>query len=166
MRAGQPGWKAEWIPSSSNDWTTFRLTIYGSSRPLLRSLYEVLLATTLFPAGANLGRCATRHSMSMFLKGSISKTLRYCPECLQEDLYIRLPWRFISLEICPIHQCRILDECPNCQKPLPLIAKGFDIRQCPSCKYSLLDVPKWKVFTHEEITKNTAILERLKMFLP
>lgn len=133
--------------------------------PITAQSFETLLATTLFPAAANLGRCATRHSMSMFLKGSISETLRYCPECLKEDLYIRLPWRFISLEICPIHQRRILDACPNCKKSLPLIAKGFNIHLCPSCKHSLLDVSQNEIFTLEEIAKNTVMLERLKTLL-
>lgn len=133
--------------------------------PITAQPFEALLATTLFPVVANLGRCATHHAMSMFLKGSISETLRYSPACLQEDLYIRLPWRFTALAICPMHQRRILDACPNCQKPLPFIAKGFNLDLCPACQHSLLDVSHRDIFTPEEIAKNTATLARLKTLL-
>ena len=39
-----------------------------------------------------------------------------CPICMREDLipHFRLSWRFAFLTYCPIHQCQLLDRCPQC----------------------------------------------------
>lgn len=102
---------------------------------------ETLLSTTFYPIAVNLGRNPHPQAIGRFLKGSIAGYLRYCPKCLEEDPYYRLPWRFVSLKICPEHACMIQERCPACGKPLPLVAPGFQVNMCASCGQILSDSP-------------------------
>jgi len=102
---------------------------------------ETLLSTTFYPIAVNLGRNPHPQAISRFLKGSIVGHLRYCPKCLEEAPYYRLPWRFVSLKICPEHACMIQERCPACGKPLPLVAPGFQVNVCASCGQILSDSP-------------------------
>src|SRR5690606_24735718 len=63
--------------------------------------------------------------------------LRYCPSCLADTLYIRLPWRFLMLEGCVHHQCRLHDTCGHCGSTLNLPADPQRFGYCPSCQKPL-----------------------------
>jgi len=102
---------------------------------------ETLLSATFYPIAVNLGRNPHPQAISRFLKGSIAGHLRYCPRCLEKDPYYRLPWRFVSLTVCPVHACLLQEKCAACGKSLPLMPPGFQITICPSCGQALSDAP-------------------------
>lgn len=47
-----------------------------------------------------------------------STTLRLCPRCLEEDLYLRELWSLSYYVACPRHQIFLLDRCPSCDTAL------------------------------------------------
>lgn len=94
---------------------------------------EELLQTTFFHVSRKFGRSAHPQATSRFLSGMISKSLRFCPQCLLEQGYYRLYWRFGNLEGCPVHRCRLLDMCPSCGTTIPIFKAPFRIGFCPRC---------------------------------
>jgi hypothetical protein len=92
-------------------------------------------------------------------------TPRVCPLCLKEKNYIRALWDFGLITCCPIHNCLLVEKCPNCGKKLTWYRNkvsgciddtgcGYDFRDMPveiidseqtylaKHIYSLLKVPK------------------------
>jgi len=67
------------------------------------------------------------------LHGSIAPSLRYCPSCLATYPRYLLIWRFLALPGCVEHDCRLLDMCPHCRQPVPLLAPPFAVGVCGSC---------------------------------
>lgn len=62
---------------------------------------------------------------------------KICQQCLRETLYCRQIWELPILEVCPFHDCLLLQVCPSCQKQIswsrPGVAKckcGQDFRNC------------------------------------
>lgn len=96
-----------------------------------------LLEMTCYHLGRKFGRLMKPQPMSRFLGQSVSNSLRYCPECLSEHLHYSLVWRFLSLDSCVRHSCKLLDRCHCCSKPIPLFAMPPQIGICPSCEASL-----------------------------
>ena len=63
--------------------------------PELAACPEQLLQRTTFYHLAKKFGCVTHpQPMNTFLAGSIIHHLRYCPQCLAEETYYRLTWRF------------------------------------------------------------------------
>ena len=96
-----------------------------------------LLATTFHHLGCKFGRSTNGVALSSFLHGAIALSLRYCPLCLQEQPYYRLPWRFLSLTGCPHHGCRLLDRCSACNQPIRLLHNIIQVGVCPACQTPL-----------------------------
>ena len=96
-----------------------------------------LLATTFHHLGRKFGRATEGKALSSFLQGAIALSLRYCPLCLQEQPYYRLPWRFLSLTGCCQHGCRLLDRCGTCNQPIRLLHNMIRVGVCPSCQTPL-----------------------------
>lgn len=96
-----------------------------------------LLRTTFYHLGRKFGRLTTPHHMSHFLSGSISPGLRYCPHCLNDQGYYTLIWRFLEVEGCPEHNCRLLDCCGHCGEKIPLLASPLKLGFCPVCEGDL-----------------------------
>jgi predicted site-specific integrase-resolvase len=46
------------------------------------------------------------------------KSPKICPACLKESNYIRKIWELAPVTVCPLHECLLVDECPNCGKPI------------------------------------------------
>ena len=65
---------------------------------------------------------------------------KICPECLCSSNYHRKIWDLAPVTACPIHQCLLLDECPNCTKRISWTPRthvsicrcGYDWRAAPS----------------------------------
>lgn len=59
----------------------------------------------------------------------------WCPACLAEAHYVRLHWYVPFVVCCTVHECWMLDACPNCQMRLrePDILVG----RCAGCGISL-----------------------------
>lgn len=96
-----------------------------------------LLATTFHHLGRKFGRSTQGVASSSFLHGAIALSLRYCPLCLQEQPYYRLPWRFWALTGCPHHGCRLLNRCGACNQPVRLLHTTIRVGVCPACQTSL-----------------------------
>jgi predicted site-specific integrase-resolvase len=65
---------------------------------------------------------------------------KICPSCLRESNYYRKIWDLAPVTACPIHECRILETCPNCTKRIPwnrnkvsVCRCGYDWRETASC---------------------------------
>jgi transcriptional regulator with XRE-family HTH domain len=100
-----------------------------------------LLATTLHYLGEKFGRSPRVGSTSRFLSGVLSPYVRYCPLCLAQRPWYLLPWRFLTLEGCPTHQCMLLAACGHCGVNIAPLAFRPGVRMtfpprvhiCPSC---------------------------------
>lgn len=46
------------------------------------------------------------------------KTPKVCPDCLLETPYIRQVWDLSMLTVCPHHGTRLVNTCPDCDKPI------------------------------------------------
>jgi len=93
-----------------------------------------LLATTFHYLALKFGRSSSPQPLSRFLRGSVSAHLRYCPDCVAEHHYYSLTWRFLMLEGCVRHGCRLLDKCSSCNQPIRLLSAPFEIAKCSSCR--------------------------------
>lgn len=60
------------------------------------------------------------------------KHQKVCPGCLLDGSYIRRIWEFALVTVCPIHECLLLDECPDCGKRITWTRNKVAV--CP-CKY-------------------------------
>jgi transcriptional regulator with XRE-family HTH domain len=94
-----------------------------------------LLETTVYYIATKFGRSTRPQALSSFLSGSLSTSVRYCPECLRSDsrMYYRLMWRFLMLKGCPSHGCKLVDRCWRCTQALPLFTPPFHVGECASC---------------------------------
>lgn len=79
--------------------------------------------------------------------------LQFCPYCLLEDAepYFRREWRLSWISVCEKHGIRLLDICPDCQKPIVFHRQEMGIRnqpvsfsmiECAFCE-TLWTAPKW-----------------------
>jgi TniQ len=96
-----------------------------------------LLETTFYHAGKKFGRVCQPQFLARFFSGLIASSLRFCPLCFQEDLFYRLTWRFLFLQGCPKHACRLLEHCSYCGCSIPLFASPLRLGACPACKRNL-----------------------------
>lgn len=120
--------------------------------PELAACPEPILQRTTFYHLAKKFGCATHpQPMSMFLAGTIASHLRYCPQCLAEQTYYRLTWRFLALPGCPQHGCELRYTCGQCEQPIPLLPRHPRVGVCPHCGQTLsrcpsppLDEPTWQ----------------------
>jgi len=63
----------------------------------------------------------------------------YCPHCYleSEGRYERLLWTLGPVTVCPVHRCRLLEECPECQKKISVVGFRSLPAHCPH-DYSFL----------------------------
>lgn len=98
---------------------------------------EKILTTTLFHMGKKFHRLKNSTSFAKFFKGSLCSYLRYCPECIAENLYYALPWRFLALSGCNRHRIKFLEYCGHCRSILPLLSIHLTIGICSVCRRDL-----------------------------
>ena len=100
---------------------------------------ERLQQTTFLPLIQRFGHTKGTHSLQQFLAGSLASGLRYCPCCLAEHspAYYSLLWRFLALPGCIEHGIQFLDQCGQCQTPLPLLSFPPKLGWCPTCQGDL-----------------------------
>src|SRR2546425_6504953 len=63
---------------------------FGMLPMLVTHSEDELFETTFYHAGKKFGRVCQPRSLASFFSGLIASSLRFCPLCLQEDLYYRL----------------------------------------------------------------------------
>lgn len=110
-----------------------------------------LLTTTFHHLGRKFGRATKGKALSSFLHDSIALSLRYCPLCLQESPYYRLPWRFLALTGCYHHSCHLLDRCRTCNQPIRLLHNTIHVGICPSCQTPLSTMVASPLSAHEQM---------------
>jgi len=123
-----------------------------------------LLETTFYHAGKKFVRVGQPRTLARFFSGLIASSLRFCPPCLEEDLFYRLPWRFLSLRGCPRHACRLLEHCSSCGCPIPVFAFPLRIGVCPSCKRDLRTSVAPRL-TEEELQEASKASQELEFLL-
>jgi len=94
---------------------------------------QTILATTLHYLPAKFWRVSPLAS-GRFLQGNLAPHLRYCPQCLSDNPFYSLLWRFRMMPGCAEHGCRLLDCCTRCGKEIPVFAAPFRLGVCPSCQ--------------------------------
>lgn len=99
---------------------------------------KALLNMTFFHLGVKFGRSSKPQPLSRFLTGCIARETRYCPSCLAvSHPYYSLLWRFLGVQCCTLHHCKLLDRCGDCGYPLPLFAAPLSFGKCPRCGIDL-----------------------------
>ena len=75
-------------------------------------------------------------------RGFLKTRLAYCPHCYDadgDDPYERLLWSLASVPVCPVHPCRLLENCPRCGMHIPAITYKSNPSRCPFDDSSLKD---------------------------
>ena len=81
----------------------------------------------------------TTREGSIISYGVHKKANQLCPYCLQKSSYIRFFWDFKISQVCPIHECNLINRCPRCKQTIrwsrPGVVKckcDFDFRHSPT----------------------------------
>lgn len=87
------------------------------------------------------------------------KHQKLCPGCLLEAAYVRRIWEFALVTVCPIHECLLLDECPNCCKRIAWSRNRVAV--CP-CNYDWREYSPPVVASSElDVTRQIHLLCRI-----
>jgi hypothetical protein len=76
---------------------------------------------------------------------------KICPRCLLETGYCRRIWDLLFVTVCPIHECALIDVCPNCKRRLSWIRSNVSV--C-LCNYD------WRKSPRQPIKKSELIITR------
>lgn len=95
--------------------------------------------------GVDTIRCGTFMVLEPVLwpwgSGARARSRGWCPECYaqwDEDIsWEPLIWQEITLQLCPIHSCRIVDTCQRCDGAQPFSSAYQNRRICCRCACSL-----------------------------
>src|SRR6266568_255590 len=115
----------------------YPLLSFGTISTRTSAVQGDLLATTLYHLGKKFGRSTRPSPLARFLRGSLGSHLRYCPACLSEGGHYSLTWRFLMLDGCATHRCRLLEYCGHCGASLPLFGLPLRVGVCPTCREDL-----------------------------
>ena len=137
---------------------------FGMLPMLVTHSEDELLESTFYHMVKKFGRGRQPRSISSFFSGAIASSLRFCPLCLEEDLYYRLTWRFLSMSGCPKHACRLLDRCSYCGCLIPIFASPLRIGTCPKCERDLRTSVTNKL-TEEELQEVLETSQEIKFLL-
>jgi DNA-binding XRE family transcriptional regulator/biotin operon repressor len=107
---------------------------WGQLGQLTQTTEAQLLILTPYFLGHKLGR---EQTMGKFLAKSVVQHLRWCPHCLAEQGYYKLPWSFLRIPGCPQHGIKFLDACPHCQQKISLKSSLWAPDSCPHCDTDL-----------------------------
>lgn len=121
------------------NWTDLPRVSYGAVPDATNCTDAQLHATTFYHLLRKFQRSVYPGPAKIFLADVLAADLRYCPLCLRETNYYRLPWRFTHLVGCPQHNVYLLDQCGHCDAPVPLVPSPLRIGKCPTCGGDLRD---------------------------
>ena len=95
--------------------------------------------------------CGNAHFSYIKVKGRSNKLYgqKYCPICLEENEipYFRKTWRLKSVDLCKIHQRKLLDRCCQCGKPISLYKFGKNGQGFMECWHCGSNLSKTKRFS-------------------
>jgi len=108
--------------------------------------------------------CSIYFSPGHFLKGVVHHGLCVCPLCLQEQPYIRLPWRLAPVTACVKHGCLLQDHCSTCGSQLTAAEQASQYMRCSSCRTDLRILPVVPI-TDEILEKQTQLFSSVSFLL-
>lgn len=102
----------------------------------------------------------------------------WCATCYEdwlgggENIYDPLIWAIEVITICPKHNERLYEACPNCKRRLPFLSKHYLPGYCSSCQTWLgatnkayLDRPTFRIIDQTELTQQAQIALTVKELL-
>ncbi|MBM6770539.1 helix-turn-helix domain-containing protein [Bacillus cereus] len=79
-------------------------------------------------------------------KSQINEYKRWCPKCIEDwkisgqKVYEPLIWHFKEVKICDIHEYKLQENCPRCERNIPYFSTYIRIGYCPYCQSDLGDM--------------------------
>jgi len=144
------GSRSQFRPTATNE-TTFLENLATVSKVPVLELYQMTLnryATIYtFPgrpihdqrlsSGEQVAFWQQSHSLKSWSRTEAQSA--FCPLCLRERVYHRLPWLLHAVFACPTHDCWLRDTCSNCgaSVSVEMIVRS----ECAACYASLTDMP-------------------------
>ncbi|WP_079506895.1 TniQ family protein [Mesobacillus jeotgali] len=96
-------------------------------------------------------------------------SLSWCPLCIKEtfetggeDVYYPLIWTLKVLKCCVIHNCQLLNQCPQCEKSVPILHRQIILGYCPYCYVRLDKVNAVIPITKEDYIWNSFIIRNIE----
>lgn len=68
-----------------------------------------------------------------------NKYRKFCPLCLNEELYYKLIWQVQEVVKCPIHNIKLSYKCANCGHIIPSMPANGMLGICPYCQHSMVE---------------------------
>ncbi|PAD28717.1 TniQ family protein [Paenibacillus sp. 7523-1] len=66
-----------------------------------------------------------RPEVNMIHLGIQTLKLKICPQCFTENEYLKKEWSLTLVTVCPLHHCKLVDQCPACGKYIPIFRQSF-----------------------------------------
>jgi hypothetical protein len=99
----------------------------------LSGVDKASLASLLYHSVNNPRRKMSEYSVFGSAVSQYMIRLRYpkvCSACLRETDYARKIWELAPVTACPIHNCMLIDECPNCTRRISWARRSVTSCQC------------------------------------
>ncbi|MFD2330142.1 TniQ family protein [Cohnella sp. GCM10020058] len=98
-------------------------------------------------SGLDLRRMTLLSWSHLIEQGQSRLKKAWCPLCFYEWDQLKTPlhepliWHFQMVEMCPIHNCLLVEECHSCGKVSMYLPATPQIGACPHCSHSLIQDP-------------------------
>lgn len=76
-----------------------------------------------------------------WLHGVVRPNLDVCPQCLEEQPYVRLLWRLMPVQVCLTHRCWLQGQCVQCGHTLRAMSPTQPHLRCADCGMDLRRLP-------------------------
>ncbi|WP_088087154.1 TniQ family protein [Bacillus sp. OV166] len=99
----------------------------------------------------------------------LKKTINLCPICIEEMggfgnvIYEKLVWNLVCVDMCELHECRLINQCFYCDAPLLPLCNYARIGYCAKCKKWLGRNEYSKNFAFNELEWNRFVNKNLKL---
>ncbi|WP_338540617.1 TniQ family protein [Paenibacillus tundrae] len=110
-----------------------KLTQMSSNELFSHTLHPIVLGTTSHSDPKELKKIVDRFAVYYY----DNQKRKYCSHCLELNNIYKLIWQIKSIEICPIHRCKLNCSCSECGAKQPYLGKHLQDFKCFSCKYPL-----------------------------
>lgn len=124
-----------------------------------------LKTTTFYHLVKKFGRGETAVASTIFLAGSVTDYLRFCPICIDQYSYYQLSWRIKMPSVCLEHSCWLLDRCSYCEHQIPLLTNPFTFGKCLNCQKELKSCKSVRRFERKDSEKTQHLIRDLEFLL-
>lgn len=92
---------------------------------------------------------------------------QFCPECLAEPIpYYRKFWRLIYATVCPHHNVRLYDRCPNCSQPIMFFRNELKEKNMPNIgSFTLCHECEFDLSTAKRIQAKKTVINETKKYI-